>query len=302
MKYSTNRVRQVCAAIISVGLLISTMAAIPATANTAYVACVSKSSGEIRLLIKSKKCTKNEKRTSINLAGARGDMGPTGPVGPLGPAGPAGDTGAPGARGDIGPTGPVGPLGPAGPSGSRGSAGPPGPQGLSGAVIAPTLPSNFNQLFKIVLDPNPARDWDLGNSNLVIYAMYRNTTNCTLEFTDVSLPAEVWLEFYDANGAPIDDSSSKEPPYFATVQTPLILGRAIWIRQLAREFVITIAGMYENKPANAEFVSIGFELVNIQPTGGCMLVGNRFGVNRFDMAQVMLMQFAASAFIPSPPG
>jgi len=72
-----------------------------ARANPGVVACYSKTTGAIRVLV-SGRCLRTE--TRISLAGP----GPQGPVGPAGPAGPQGPVGAQGPQGPAGKDAPVG--------------------------------------------------------------------------------------------------------------------------------------------------------------------------------------------------
>ncbi len=64
-----------------------------AAAKTTYKACANKKTGEMRLVLKGKKCKKNEKKLKWNVKGKTGGQGATGPQG------------LPGANGAIGPAG-----------------------------------------------------------------------------------------------------------------------------------------------------------------------------------------------------
>ena len=110
-------------AVLSFGLIFNLLIPVSAHANQSFVACI-KSSGEIRLIISSKKCAKKEKRTQISVASELstsliGQTGPQGPIGETGPAGPKGDTGA---KGDTGSQGPKGDTGATGSSGVKGAS------------------------------------------------------------------------------------------------------------------------------------------------------------------------------------
>lgn len=95
--------------------------------NTALIhACVSNSSGEIKIVGPNSTCPSNYRALDWNIQGSAGQQGPIGPVGPVGPAGPVGPIGP------VGPVGPVGPIGPQGLQGERGLQGEQGPQGLPG--------------------------------------------------------------------------------------------------------------------------------------------------------------------------
>ena len=86
--------------------------------NTALIhACVSNSSGEIKIVGANANCPSNYRALDWNIQGPAGQQGPIGPAGPIGP---------------VGPVGPVGPIGPQGLQGEQGPQGEPGPQGLQG--------------------------------------------------------------------------------------------------------------------------------------------------------------------------
>ena len=83
--------------------------------NTALIhACVSNSSGEIKIVGANANCPSNYRALDWNIQGLAGQQGPIGPAGP------------------IGPVGPVGPIGPQGLQGAQGLQGEPGLQGLQG--------------------------------------------------------------------------------------------------------------------------------------------------------------------------
>lgn len=98
-------------------------------------ACANKRTGELRLL-RSGKCTRQERLVVWSQIGAEG------------PQGPAGEPGAPGPEGSTGPSGPPGPTGPAGPPGAGGSGpqGPAGPQGPVGPAAADVLDGNGDEV------------------------------------------------------------------------------------------------------------------------------------------------------------
>ena len=81
-----------------------------------YYACVTKSTGGVRMVPTGNTCKANEYPISWN------QRGPEGPAGPQGPAGPHGEVGAVGPQGEVGPAGPTGPQGEAGPAGPQGDA------------------------------------------------------------------------------------------------------------------------------------------------------------------------------------
>jgi hypothetical protein len=77
----------------------------PAHAATTFYACVTKSSGAIRMVSQATTCKTTESKIMWNQTGPAGPAGPKGSAGPEGPAGPSGPQG---------PAGSVGPQGPAG--------------------------------------------------------------------------------------------------------------------------------------------------------------------------------------------
>jgi collagen triple helix repeat protein len=89
--------------------------------------------GQLRILVATDSCKKNEMALDWNIAGPPGPQGPAGPLGPQGPAGPQGKIGPAGPAGPQGKQGLTGPQGPAGPAGPQGPAGAQGPQGPAGA-------------------------------------------------------------------------------------------------------------------------------------------------------------------------
>lgn len=89
--------------------------------------CYHKRTGEFRVLVRGKKCRKNERMIVFNVVGPTGATGATGPAGTTGAMGSAGPTGA------TGPTGPTGSTGVSSePSGATGPTGLPGPTGPTG--------------------------------------------------------------------------------------------------------------------------------------------------------------------------
>jgi hypothetical protein len=87
---------------------------------TATIHACARKDGQLRLVAKTTRCRKNERRVSWNVRGPQGEPGPAGTVGP---AGADGAPGAKGADGAPGPTGPRGPIGERGPPGSKGDPG-----------------------------------------------------------------------------------------------------------------------------------------------------------------------------------
>ena len=96
-------------------------------AATLY-ACAARKKGSLRLVGKTTKCAKSERKVSwLSSSGPQGPAGPAGPAGELGPAGPEGPAGTTGAQGTRGPNGPPGPSGQ--PGSNTGTTGPSGPTG-----------------------------------------------------------------------------------------------------------------------------------------------------------------------------
>jgi hypothetical protein len=87
------------------------------TTTTSIYACEAKSTGAIRIVSATAKCSARETALEWNVAG---------------PAGPQGDTGAQGSKGDTGAQGPAGTQGPQGVAGAAGATGAPGPTGANG--------------------------------------------------------------------------------------------------------------------------------------------------------------------------
>jgi Collagen triple helix repeat (20 copies) len=83
------------------------IAAVTASPVT-YYACVTKSTGVMKVVSASAKCGSGQYKISWNMQGPAGQRGATGP---RGAAGPTGATGPAGPRGPAGPTGPTGPAG-----------------------------------------------------------------------------------------------------------------------------------------------------------------------------------------------
>lgn len=85
--------RRLLSTSLAAGVALAGVVAIPtggATAASTYKACANKKTGEMRLVVKGKKCKKNEKKLKWNVKGPAGGTGATGPQGPVGERGPAG--------------------------------------------------------------------------------------------------------------------------------------------------------------------------------------------------------------------
>jgi Collagen triple helix repeat (20 copies) len=124
------------------GLLAGT-AAMAAPNSTSIYACVSNSTGAVRIVAASGDCLSGETQVAwavvgpagaTGATGAMGSPGAPGAAGAQGPAGPAGATGPAGVAGPAGATGPAGVAGPAGATGPAGVAGPAGATGATGAA------------------------------------------------------------------------------------------------------------------------------------------------------------------------
>lgn len=201
---------------LSGGLLLNLWIPITAQANQVFVSCV-KNSGEIRVIAKSKKCAKSEKRSTVTIskglksafAGPKGVPGPAGQVGPIGPKGESGTPGIAGSNGSKGSSiltgigNPANTLGEDGDTyidknsaiifgpktngswgfgvsfaGPSGGRGPAGPAGADSLGTMSKLPSNFNDLF--LIDETGYACCDLGNRSMVIYVRFLNTTGNTI--------------------------------------------------------------------------------------------------------------------------
>jgi hypothetical protein len=113
--------------------------------NTALIhACVSNSSGELKIVGANATCPNNYRPLDWNIQGPAGQQGPIGPAGPVGP---------------VGPVGPMGPQGDQGPQGLTGSQGPAGISGLEVVIVN----SGTQETFRIdVVAPCPAGKQVLG--------------------------------------------------------------------------------------------------------------------------------------------
>jgi len=111
-------------------------AAFAAPVSTNVYACVSISTGAVRIVGSLSQCVLGETGMEWALVGATGPAGPQGPIGSTGPQGPAGPIGLTGATGATGPAGATGATGAAGPTGAQGPIGPIGLTGASGATGA----------------------------------------------------------------------------------------------------------------------------------------------------------------------
>ena len=91
-----------------------------AAGSTVITACVSRSSGAVRILRPGDTCKASEDLLTWNQEGPQGPQGPQGVEGPQGPQGPQGVEGPQGKEGPEGKEGPQGIQGPPGPAGADG--------------------------------------------------------------------------------------------------------------------------------------------------------------------------------------
>ena len=275
-------------------LLISMSGFVPAQANTSYVACIKKS-GEVRLIVKGKKCGKGEKKSRLSL------VGPQGPAGETGPAGPKGETGAVGPQGPAGAAGPSGGSGPAGPTGATGPAGAQGPVGPSGAALVDRLPTTFHQRF--LIDEVGSGCCDLGNTNLVLFFKLRNVTDATIsglndnnQPTSVEDLTQLSLHFYDEDGDMLGNPLTMNNvfnPTSSNVSTPWNRG-ANWLNDSEQEWIVSISDLYDQKPAAAVYVSIAFRFTNLKILyqGSTPTTGN--GTGYLDASELLITSFVAT--------
>lgn len=271
------------------------LAVLPAQATTNLVACA-KSSGEIRLLVKGKKCAKGERKLKFNL------VGPAGPAGPKGDPGPIGATGA---TGDIGPVGPKGDAG-AGGSGTRGPAGPAGPTGPvgpSGAALVLDRPTGFFQ--KFLINETTTGCCHPANTNLKIYVKYRNVTSGDLIGVtgdlDISGDADVftqqvWLHFFDADGDMLGHGFGSTA--FAAASTDIqntwnpVTSADVWTADTEKEWIITLTDLYVDKPAAAVYVSVVLRFLGIYLGSGSTLANTQY----IHGDELLTISFAATPF------
>jgi len=104
-------------------------------ANDTIYGCITKLTGNLRIVSIPTQCRFNESPIQWNITGPAGLPGATGPAGPPGPMGPVGAAGVPGAAGAAGAPGPTGSVGPAGVAGPAGVPGEDGADGWNPAVL-----------------------------------------------------------------------------------------------------------------------------------------------------------------------
>ena len=134
--------------------------------NTALIhACVSNTSGEIKIVGANANCPNNYRALDWNIQGPAGQQGAQGQPGPMGPVGPVGPVGPAGPVGQVGPVGPIGPQGLQGERGLQGEQGPqglPGPAGISGLEIVTAYSGTQNTDIIYVYAECPAGKQVLG--------------------------------------------------------------------------------------------------------------------------------------------
>lgn len=289
------RVRSQAILVLLFALLISISGFVPAQANTSYIACIKKS-GEVRLIVKGKKCVKGEKKSKLGL------VGPQGPAGETGPAGPKGETGAVGPQGPAGAAGSSGGSGPAGQTGATGPAGAQGPAGPSGAALVDRLPTNFHQRF--LIDEVGSGCCDLGNTNLVLFFTLRNVTGATIsglndnnQPTSVENLTQLWLHFYDEDGDILGNPFTMNNVFNPTsynVSTPWNRG-ANWLDNTEQEWIVSISDLYDQKPAAAVYVSIVFRFTNLKiQYGGSPNTISGNGAGYLDADELLITSFVAT--------
>jgi hypothetical protein len=114
---------------LSTFALIATYGAFDDCIAQALNACVTNSTGAIRIVASADKCRRTETAYTLNLQGPKGDKGDKG------------DQGTQGAQGVAGLQGPAGVAGPSGAQGIPGPMGPTGPQGTPGTCDNKTIAS-----------------------------------------------------------------------------------------------------------------------------------------------------------------
>ena len=276
-------------------------AQLPASANTSYVACLKTKSGEIRLVIKGKKCVRGEKKVKISLAGPKGEIGPTGPQGEKGEKGEVGDAGPKGAAGAAGSSGGSGPQGPTGPTGAAGPAGP------IGAALVHKLPTNFNQ--KFLIDKTGFGCCERSNRYLGIHVKFRNTTNNTISRltadnlqVDPNTITQIWLQYYDVNGDIIGNPQTQSNAFSANmsfVETNWNLANENWVNNAEKEWTIYLDLGWNVVPSltpeNAVYVAVVFRFLNLRIiNGNNEFVANVGDSQYLDANQILMTGFTAS--------
>ena len=106
-------------------------------------ACVSSTTGAVRIVSSTVNCVTGETGTTWAVVGPVGTPGAIGPQGATGLTGATGPSGPQGATGLTGATGSTGPQGATGLTGATGSTGPQGATGLTGAIGPQGPPVTF---------------------------------------------------------------------------------------------------------------------------------------------------------------
>jgi len=267
--------------VLSLVLLTSLIssAQLPATASTSYIACVATKSGEIRLIVKGKKCARGEKKSKINF------VGPTGDTGLVGSPGEKGDNGDKGVVGPIGDAGAAGADGGAGPQGPAGAAGATGPQGPSGAALVNKIPTNFNQRF--LIDETGSGCCELPNRYLRIFVEFKNVSGYTI--VPGGFPI-VNVRHFDADGNIIGDLSF---PGGSAVSTFWLNNE--WPTGTKQEWFIYVDMGWDNAPEGAVYAALVLRLDGY----GMYDLNNNFvanvGQNNYlDADEIMITTFVAS--------
>jgi hypothetical protein len=173
-------------------------------------------------------------------------------------------------------------------TGAQGPAGPAGPAGRDAAPIVNTLPSTFNQMFRID-QVGGFGCCEPANTNLVIYATYKNNTGGIVSFPSND-NAQVWLGFFDEDGNRLEVPNSNPVSRAFSPQSEVILFPSMgtqWAAGDEVEFKLTLTNLYHQKPANAVYVSVTFRLLNMTNYNNFFFDGDDFP----------LVDFSASPFV-----
>ena len=266
---------------LSLVLLASLISSVqlPATASTSYIACVATKSGEIRLIVKGKKCARGEKKSKIDFVGPAGD---TGLVGPQGEKGDSGEKGVVGPTGDVGATGSRGGAGPQGPAGAAGAT---GPQGPSGAALINKIPTNFNQRF--LIDKTGSGCCELPNRYLRIFAEFKNVSGYTI--VPRGFP-EVNVRHFDAEGNIIGNLS-----FPGNLAVSTFWQNFEWATGSKQEWLIYVDMAWDNAPEDAVYAALVFKLVGYEMYDlNNNFVANVGENNYLDADEIMMTTFVAS--------
>lgn len=267
--------------VLSLALLTSLIipAQLPAQASTLYVGCLATKSGEIRIIVKGKKCGRGEKKTKINFVGPKGDTGPVGPQG---------EKGEPGEKGVIGPVGASGATGSSGGAGAQGVAGATGatgPQGPSGAALINKIPTNFNQRF--LIDKTGSGCCERPNRYLRIFVEFKNVSGYTIVPNGFQV---IQVRHFDVDGNIIGDLSF---PGAWAVST--FWANNEWANGNKQEWNIYVDLAWDNAPEGAIYAALVLKLEGLEMRDlNNNFVANVGGNNYLDADEIMMTKFVAS--------